>query len=166
MRRTLTGLALSCALLLLLISPSIVLAQDAFVRLTMSSPWGFGETLVITQTPSGATILWQWQRPAAAGMRAGSPPVLSHEGETEVSPDRFTGIARQLTELDIASLGSFVQPNIEDAGTHHFEGKLGETTFDFTVYGVPADFEDQSYFRILSILYDSAKDIEMKEVQR
>ena len=57
MRLCLKLLALCCACLLLAGTSSTVMAQDSNVRVTWSNSWGFGETLAISQTAEGATIL-------------------------------------------------------------------------------------------------------------
>jgi hypothetical protein len=154
-----------CALLLLLGSPVSVLAQDSTIRMTMSSPWGHNETLTISETPSGATIVKQWQRPRNVKDQV-RPAMVTEEGQLTISPEQFTAMTTQLLELGITRLEDYVQPNIEDAATYHFEGELDGTPFEFSVYGVPADFENQSYFRVLRMMRENAREIEMREVQR
>jgi hypothetical protein len=83
-----------------------------------------------------------------------------------ISHEEFNGFTGKLTELGVFDLGDYVQPNIEDAPTYHFEGKLEGTTFDFTVYGILSDFEDLDYVQILRALHEIAEDIEMEEVPR
>jgi hypothetical protein len=142
------------------------MAQDSNVRVTWSNSWGFGETLSISQTEEGATILREFVRPAPAIQGVEAPSVLSRQGDMTISQEQFTTFIGRLMELGIADLGNYVQPNIDDAPTYHFEGTLEGTEFNFTVYGILSDFEDAGYAPVLRTLYEVAQDIEMEEVPR
>ena len=78
----------------------------------------------------------------------------------------FTSIIDQLRELDITSLQSYSQPNIEDASVYHFTGSIDGESFDFRVYGVLYELDDNRYHRIVSALMSQANDIQMREVRR
>ena len=157
-------MCLLCTALLLLALPSTSQAQDSYIRVTMSSPWGHTEIVSITQTPDGAVVSKEQQHPRSVS--AGAPATSAQRGELTISPQQYTAFRTQMIDLGVTQLKSFVQPNIEDAATYYFVGELDGTPFEFSVYGVPADLEDQSYFQIIRAMRTSAGAIEMKEVPR
>jgi len=156
--RTTPAVRIVCyTLLLLVLSISTAVAQDDFIRITTTTPWGFDVVQSIVETPGGATLTKEVRYPQAAGVK---------RGEVTMSSGQFVQIADQLIALGVNELGDLTQPNIEDAATHHFEGRLAGETIDFTVYGVLSDLHDTRYVSVLRVLKQATYNIEMEEVQQ
>ncbi len=148
---------LCCTFLILAASMSTASAQDSFVRVTISNHWGFVETHNITGTPAGASVLWQFDDPRATNLK---------QRRTTLAGDRFSAFMQRASSLGITNLEDYTQTDIEDGANYRFEGVVNGQSFDFTVYGVLGDLDDQRYFQILGHMKDKSKDVQIEEVPR